>query len=179
MKREIAILANGCFWCTEAVFQRLQGVDKVLSGYTGGFIKNPPYREVCQGRTGHAEALYIEFNPEQISFRQLLEVFFATHDPTTLNRQGNDVGTQYRSEIFFTNEHQKETAERFIELLNKENVFGSPVVTALSEASEFYPAEEEHQEYYNRNPEQPYCQILIGPKLDKLKEFFSDRLKAS
>ena len=177
MNKEVAVLANGCFWCTEAVFQRLAGVEEVLSGYTGGHIKNPAYREICQGRTGHAEAIRIEFDPEVISFRQLLEVFFATHDPTTLNRQGNDVGTQYRSEIFYTTESQKHIAEQFIELLNKENVFGSPVVTALSEASQFYPAEEEHLDYYNRNPDQPYCQILIVPKLEKLKEFFNDRLK--
>lgn len=177
MKKEIAILANGCFWCTEAVFQRLEGVQSVLSGYTGGQIKNPAYREVCRGITGHAEGLKIEFDPEVISFEQLLEVFFATHDPTTLNRQGNDVGTQYRSEIFYTTPEQKQIAEAFVHLLNEQRIFDSPVVTAVSEAGAFYPAEPEHLDYYNNNPDQPYCRILIDPKIKKLNEFFADRLK--
>ena len=177
MKKEIAILANGCFWCTEAVFQRLEGVQSVLSGYTGGQIKNPAYREVCMGITGHAEGLKIEFDPEVISFEQLLEVFFATHDPTTLNRQGNDVGTQYRSEIFYTTPEQKQIAEAFVQLLNEQKIFASPVVTAISEAGAFYPAESEHLDFYNNNPDQPYCRILIDPKIKKLKEFFADRLK--
>ena len=173
---ETAIFAGGCFWCTEAVFQRLQGVDEVISGYTGGTIKNPAYREICTGRTGHAEAIKITFDPEIISFTELLQVFFATHDPTTLNRQGNDVGSQYRSEIFYTNEGQKEQALEFIALLERERIFGSPVVTAVSEEKTFYLAEEAHQNYYNDNTTQPYCQFIINPKLKKLNTHFSDKL---
>lgn len=176
---EIAIFANGCFWCTEAVFQRLNGVKSVLPGYIGGHIKNPAYREVCSGRTGHAEGIKIEFDPNIISFQELLQVFFATHDPTTLNRQGNDVGTQYRSEIFFTNESQKEAAVRFIALLENEKVFDNPIVTAISEAGPFYLAEEDHHNYYNDNKLQPYCQFIINPKIKKLKSHFADKLKTT
>ncbi len=174
---EIAILANGCFWCTEAVFQRLKGVHSVVSGYTGGHIKNPAYREVCRGITGHAEGIKIEFDPAVITYQQLLEVFFMTHDPTTLNRQGHDVGTQYRSEIFYTNAEQKRVAELVIAALEAHQVFGQPIVTAISEASEFYEAESDHWDYYNRNPEQPYCQILIDPKVKKIKELFTDLVR--
>jgi peptide-methionine (S)-S-oxide reductase len=173
---EIAIFANGCFWCTEAVFQRLKGVKEVISGFTGGTIKNPAYREITTGRTGHAEAIKISFNPKEISFDELLEIFFATHDPTTLNRQGYDVGTQYRSEIFYTNAEQKVTAEKFIAFLEKEKVFSSPIVTAISEEKPFYVAEEEHQNYYNENKTQRYCQFVINPKIDKLKKYYADKL---
>lgn len=173
---EVAILANGCFWCTEAVFQRLNGVHSVLPGYIGGHIKNPPYREVCMGRTGHAEGIKIEFDPMVISFRELLEVFFETHDPTTLNRQGNDVGSQYRSEIFHTNQDQKKIAEAYIKLLTEKRVFNDPIVTALSEAGVFYLAEEDHHNYYNDHSYQPYCQFIINPKIKKLNEKFSDKL---
>ncbi|MDF0705607.1 peptide-methionine (S)-S-oxide reductase MsrA [Flagellimonas okinawensis] len=172
-----AIFAGGCFWCTEAVFQRLDGVEEVVSGYTGGTIKNPAYREICTGRTGHAEGIKITFNPSKISYPELLEVFFATHDPTTLNRQGNDVGTQYRSEIFYTNPEQKQQAEDFIALLEKENIFDSPIVTAISEEKPFYLAEEEHHNYYNDNKLQPYCQFIIDPKIKKLNTYFSKKLK--
>ncbi|WP_222984089.1 peptide-methionine (S)-S-oxide reductase MsrA [Flagellimonas meishanensis] len=176
---ETAILAGGCFWCTEAVFQRLDGVESVISGYTGGNIKNPAYREICTGRTGHAEAIKIQFDPTKITFRELLEVFFATHDPTTLNRQGNDVGTQYRSEIFHTTPDQKKDAEEFIALLEKERIFGAPIVTAISEEKPFYIAEEEHQNYYNDHKQQPYCQFIIDPKIKKLNQYFSKKLNTA
>ena len=174
---ETAILAGGCFWCTEAVFQRLNGVVEVVSGYTGGTIKNPAYREICTGRTGHAEGVKITFDPSIISYAELLEVFFATHDPTTLNRQGNDVGTQYRSEIFYTSPEQKQIAEDFINLLDNESIFDSPIVTQISEENPFYLAEEEHHDYYNGHREQPYCQIIIDPKIKKLNNYFSKKLK--
>ncbi|MDC6364567.1 MULTISPECIES: peptide-methionine (S)-S-oxide reductase MsrA [Flavobacteriaceae] len=173
---ETAIFAGGCFWCTEAVFQRLDGVEAVVSGYTGGTIKNPAYREICTGRTGHAEAIKITFDPSQISFVELLEIFFATHDPTTLNRQGNDVGTQYRSEIFYTTPEQKAQAKEFIALLDKEHIFASPIVTAISEEKPFYNAEEEHQNYYNDHRNQSYCQFIIDPKIKKLRKHFSKKL---
>jgi peptide-methionine (S)-S-oxide reductase len=176
MKQETAIFAGGCFWCTEAVFQRINGVHTVISGYTGGAIKNPAYREICTGRTGHAEAIKIEFDASIVSFKELLEVFFATHDPTTLNRQGNDVGTQYRSEIFYTSETQKQIAEKFINALDQEKVFDKPIVTALSEEKPFYHAEEDHQNYYNDNTLQPYCQFIINPKIKKLNAYFSEKL---
>lgn len=171
-----AIFAGGCFWCTEAIFQRVKGVSEVVSGYTGGTIKNPAYREITTGRTGHAEAIKIIFDSNEISFNELLELFFATHDPTTLNRQGNDVGTQYRSEIFYTTLEQKAEAEAFIELLEQENVFGSPVVTAVSEEKPFYMAEAAHQDFYNQNRYQPYCQVIIDPKIKKLNKHFSKKL---
>ncbi len=173
---ETGIFAGGCFWCTEAVFQRLNGVKKVISGYTGGMIKNPAYREICTGRTGHAEAIAITYDPGQISYSELLEVFFATHDPTTLNRQGNDVGTQYRSEIFYTSPEQQKLAEEFISLLEREKVFNAPITTAISEAKPFYEAEQEHQNYYNDHSNQPYCQFIIDPKIKKLTKHFSNKL---
>ncbi len=173
---ETVILAGGCFWCTEAVFQRLKGVHEVVSGYTGGTIKNPAYREICTGRTGHAEAIKITFDPKEISYQELLEVFFATHDPTTLNRQGNDVGTQYRSEIFYTTAAQKSQAESFISLLEKEQVFTAPIVTVVSGEKPFYKAEEDHQNYYNEHGSQPYCQFIIDPKIKKLTSKFADKL---
>lgn len=174
---EIAILAGGCFWCTEAVFQRLKGVEKVESGYTGGFIKNPPYREVCTGRTGHTEGIRITYDPGKISYDKILEVFFATHDPTTLNRQGNDVGTQYRSAIFYTNLSQKHIAEQMVQALNNEKVFANPIVTEIKEEAPFYLAEVEHQNYYNDHRSQGYCQFIIDPKIKKLTTQFTSLLK--
>jgi len=176
-KLKKATLAGGCFWCTEAVFQRLDGVEEVKSGFTGGAIKNPAYREIITGRTGHAEAIEILFNPEIISFEELLLVFFATHDPTTLNRQQNDIGTQYRSAIFYHDEDQKLKAEEVMDLLENENTFNDPIVTEVTEASAFYVAEEEHQDFYNQHRQQPYCQYIIDPKITKLKKLFSDKLK--
>ncbi|WP_423914195.1 peptide-methionine (S)-S-oxide reductase MsrA [Flavobacterium sp.] len=174
---EVAILAGGCFWCTEAVFLELKGVQKVAPGYIGGKSPNPTYKEICTGQTGHAEAIQIVFNPNEISFATLMEVFFVTHDPTTLNRQGNDVGTQYRSEIFYTNESQKEIAGDFIKLLTEEEVFPSPIVTKISEATTFYVAEDYHHNYYNGNKEQGYCSFIITPKIQKLHKVFKDKLK--
>lgn len=176
-KLKKATLAGGCFWCTEAVFQRLEGVEKVVSGFTGGSIKNPAYREIITGRTGHAEAIEIEYAPEKISFQDLLLVFFATHDPTTLNRQQNDVGTQYRSAIFYHDEEQRQIAEETIAMLEQENTFENPVVTEVTEASPFYIAETEHQDFYNQHRQQPYCQYIIDPKITKLNRLFSDKLK--
>lgn len=174
-KIQTATLAAGCFWCTEAVFQRLKGVLKVTSGYTGGTIKNPTYREICTGRTGHAEAVQIEFDSRLISFQELLEVFFATHDPTTLNRQGNDLGTQYRSAVFFHSEEQKEATEQLVRQLESAKVFSAKIVTEIIPATTFYHAEPEHQNYYNQNSKQPYCQFVISPKIDKLNKHFKDK----
>jgi peptide-methionine (S)-S-oxide reductase len=176
-KIKTAIFANGCFWCTEAVFGRVEGVEHVVSGYTGGFIKNPAYREVCNGTTGHAEATKITFNARKVSYRSLLEIFFATHNPTTLNRQGNDVGTQYRSAIFYVDENQKTEAEAFILLLKKENFFDNHIVTEINKFEVFYEAEKDHQDYYNNNKQQGYCQFIINPKLKKLEQHYKDRLK--
>ena len=174
---EQIVFAGGCFWCTEAVFQRLQGVISVASGYTGGSIKTPAYREVCTGRTGHAEGVLITYDPNQISLNTLLEVFFSTHDPTTMNRQGNDVGTQYRSEIFYSTEDQMQTALDFISLLEKEKVFHAPIVTQVTRLEEFYHAESDHQNYYNTNSEQAYCAFVISPKIEKLHKYFTNHLK--
>jgi len=175
---ELAILANGCFWCTEAVFQRLEGVLEVKSGYTGGFVKNPPYREVCQGRTGHAEAVKITFDPHLISFKKLLELFFATHDPTTLNRQGHDLGSQYRSGIFYTSEAQKTIAEDHITALTTRMVFQQPIVTEVTPFDVFYEAETEHDNYYNDHRDQMYCQLVIQPKVEKIESIYQDLLKS-
>ena len=174
---EKATFAGGCFWCTEAVFQRVEGVEQVVSGFTGGNIKNPPYREVITGRTGHAEAIEITFDPAKTSYEELLYIFFATHDPTTLNRQQNDVGTQYRSAVFYHSEEQRKTAEKVKAQLENEKVFEMPIVTEITEAGPFYTAEEEHQEYYNNHRSQPYCQVIIDPKVQKLKTKFSHKLK--
>ena len=174
---ETATFAGGCFWCTEAVFLELDGVASVTSGYIGGKTPNPTYKDICTGETGHAEAIQIVFDPDKIDYGQLLEIFFATHDPTTINRQGNDVGTQYRSEIFYLNEHQRKLAEAYIALLNDENTYGKKVVTKLSMAPTFYPAEDYHQNFYGRNPDQPYCSFVIPPKIEKLKSKFADKLK--
>jgi peptide-methionine (S)-S-oxide reductase len=175
MKR--AVFAGGCFWCTEAVFKRLNGVHEVKSGYTGGFIKNPAYREVCKGRTGHAEGIRLDYDESLISYTELLEVFFATHDPTTLNRQANDVGTQYRSAIFYLDDEQYETAKLFIKTLNDSNVFDAPIVTELTALEVFYDAEDDHDNYYDLNREQPYCTYLIDPKIKKLTTHFNSILK--
>jgi len=174
---EIATLGGGCFWCTEAVYKELKGVISVTSGYSGGDIVNPSYREVCTGSTGHAEVIEIEFDPSVIFFSELLEVFFATHDPTTLNRQGGDLGTQYRSVIFYHNPEQKEAAESVIDRLNQENIFGKPVVTEVTKWKNFFAAEDYHQDYFENNPSQSYCQLVIVPKIEKFRKIFSDRLK--
>jgi len=173
---ETAYIAGGCFWCTEAIFQRLKGVEELTSGYIGGTVKNPTYREVCSGRTGHAEGVKILFYPQIISYRTLLTVFFATHDPTTLNRQGNDVGTQYRSSIFYVNNEQKTVAEKLISELQK-SIFDNPIVTDLIEEMPFYNAEKEHHNYFNDHNEQPYCSYVINPKIQKLKQNYLHLLK--
>jgi peptide-methionine (S)-S-oxide reductase len=177
IKLDTATFGAGCFWCVEAVFQQLKGVQKVVSGYSGGTIKNPAYKEVCMGITGHAEVCQIYFNKNEISFKDLLEVFWQTHDPTTLNRQGNDTGTQYRSAIFFHNDEQKDTAELLKKRLNESGAFKNPVITEITEFKNFYPAEDYHQNYYNLNEEEPYCQFVIKPKLDKFKKAFSIKIK--
>lgn len=174
---EIATFGGGCFWCTEAIFLELDGVKKVESGYTGGKTANPTYEEVSSGTTGHAEATQITFDPNKISFGELLEIFFATHDPTTLNRQGADIGTQYRSEIFYHNDEQKRLAEEYIKLLDAENTFGKPVVTKVSPAGKFYVAENYHQNYYARNKEKSYCSYVITPKVEKVRKQFAGKLK--
>lgn len=174
-QHEIVAFGGGCFWCTEAVFSELRGVVVVTPGYTGGSITNPTYDQVCSGTSGHAEVVKVEFNPSQISFNDLLTVFFVTHDPTTLNRQGSDVGTQYRSSIFYTIEQQKQDAEKFIADLNAGG--GSKIVTEVVPLGDFYPAEAWHREYYLKNSDQPYCQLVISPKLEKLQEKYSQLLK--
>lgn len=176
-KLETATFGMGCFWCTEAVFQRLNGVTNVRSGYEGGQVVNPSYDDVCTGTTGHAEVIEMQYDPAKISFEELLEIFWKTHDPTTLNRQGADVGTQYRSVIFYHNEQQKALAEKYKALLNKENAFGKPVVTTIEKAQPFYVAENYHQDYFRRNGEQPYCRLVILPKIEKLEKLFKSKLK--
>ena len=173
----VAVFAGGCFWCTEAVFKRLKGVSIVKPGFTGGHIKNPAYREVVTERTGHAEAVYIEFDASEISYLKLLEVFFATHDPTTLNRQGADKGTHYRSAIFTTNENQKQKAINFVKVLEQEKLFNDPIVTQICDFEVFYDAEDYHFNYYDQNTEQPYCNYVISPKIQKLENYFSDILE--
>jgi len=175
---DTAIFAGGCFWCTEAVFENLRGVASVMPGYAGGTVPNPTYEQVCTGTTGHAEAIRIIFDPSEVSFRDLLTVFFATHDPTTRNRQGNDVGTQYRSAIFYTNDAQRDEAQRFIKELEASDPGGKPVVTEVVRwDGTFYDAEEYHREYYKRNPNAGYCQVIIEPKVEKLQKQFADLLK--
>ncbi|NLP57897.1 peptide-methionine (S)-S-oxide reductase MsrA [Lutibacter sp. B1] len=176
-KLETATFANGCFWCTEAIFQRLEGVQSVTSGYTGGTIKNPSYKEVSSGSTGHAEAIQIQFDSSIITFQEILDVFFSTHDPTTLNKQGYDVGTQYRSAIFYHSNEQKETAEKFIKALTEAQVFDSPIVTEIVQFDTFYKAEDYHQNYYNNNKYQGYCVAVINPKLEKFIKKYKDKLK--
>lgn len=176
-KREHATLGGGCFWCLEAVFERVAGVDSVVSGYCGGHTDAPDYQAVCAGNTGHAEVVRIAFDPSVIGYEELLEIFFVIHDPTTLNRQGNDMGTQYRSVIYYHSAEQREVASSLIRRLEDENVWGSPVVTEIQAESTFFPAEEYHQHYFKRNPNQGYCQIVIAPKLSKFREKFSTRMK--
>ncbi len=176
-RRETATLAGGCFWCVEAVFERLQGVERVVSGYTGGSVPAPSYEAVCSGLTGHAEAVEVTFDPDVISYREILEVFFAFHDPTTLNRQGVDVGTQYRSAIFVHSPEQERVAREVIADLERRQLFGAPIVTQIEPAAEFYAAESYHQEYYRRNENKMYCQAVIAPKVAKLRKQYSSRLK--
>ncbi|HUE76466.1 MAG TPA: peptide-methionine (S)-S-oxide reductase MsrA [Longimicrobiales bacterium] len=172
-----ATLGGGCFWCLEAVFERVDGVRSVTSGYAGGEAENPSYAAVCSGTTGHAEVVRLEYDPEVIEFRDLLDVFFATHDPTTPNRQGPDTGPQYRSIILYESESQRESAESVMRELEAEGVFGAPIVTELEPLEKFWPAEAAHQEYYRNNPNQPYCRVVIDPKVAKLRERFADRLR--
>ncbi len=172
-----ATFGSGCFWCTEAIFELVEGVDSVASGYTGGKIKNPTYEQVCSEKTGHAEAIQLTFDPEVISYDELLEIFWKTHDPTTLNRQGNDAGTQYRSVIFYNSEEQKQLAEKYKEALDKSGAWEHPIVTEILPATEFYKAENYHQDYYSNNPNQGYCAFIITPKVEKFKEVFKDKLK--
>lgn len=174
---EVAVFGGGCFWCTEAVFKMLKGVMKVESGYAGGTTPNPTYEAVCSGRTGHAEVIRIEYDPTQVSYKTLMTVFFATHDPTTLNRQGNDVGTQYRSTILHTTPEQKEEAEAMIKEIDSSTTAGNPVVTTVEPLTAFYPAESYHQDYFARNPEQAYCNLVISPKVEKVQEKFAELLK--
>ncbi len=174
---ETITLGAGCFWCTEAVFQRLKGVEKVESGYSGGKISNPTYKEVVSGLTGHAEVIQVTFDPSAISLEKILEVFWKTHDPTTLNRQGADVGTQYRSAIFYHNDAQLNTATKLKTLLNAEKIWNKPIVTEITKFEKFYKAEDYHQNYYNNNPNQGYCQFVIVPKLEKFEKLFSDQKK--
>lgn len=174
---EIATFGSGCFWCSEAIFKQLNGVESVVSGYSGGKTKNPSYNDVCSGETGHAEVIQITFNPEIIAYKDLLEVFWQTHDPTSLNRQGADVGTQYRSVIFFHNQQQKELAEDYKKKLEEVKIFNKPIVTEISPLINFYPAEKYHQDYYNNNKFQPYCSFTITPKLDKFKKVFREKIK--
>jgi peptide-methionine (S)-S-oxide reductase len=172
---EKIVLAGGCFWCTEAVFTGVRGVISIVSGFSGGAIKNPAYREVCQGRTGHAECIELTYDSKELSLEAILDLFFKTHDPTTLNRQGHDVGTHYRSAIFYTTEDQKSTVGAYILALEQNSVYPSPIVTEVAPFDAFYPAEVEHQEYYKNNPYQPYCQFVIKPKLDKKEEYLTKK----
>jgi peptide-methionine (S)-S-oxide reductase len=174
---EIATLGGGCFWCTEAVYLELKGVVDVKPGYSGGHVKNPGYKEVCTGTTGHAEVVQITFDPEVVSFSEILEVFFETHDPTMLNRQGNDVGTQYRSVIFYHSEQQKQTAKKVILLLEQEKAYSKPIVTEVTAFDAFYVAEDYHINYFARNKNQPYCQYVVAPKVDKFRKVFKEMLK--
>ncbi|MEJ7712127.1 MAG: peptide-methionine (S)-S-oxide reductase MsrA [Pyrinomonadaceae bacterium] len=175
---ELATLAGGCFWCIEPIFAELRGVDQVKSGYTGGRVAHPTYEQICMGETGHAEAVQITFDPKTISFKELLEIFFTFHDPTTLNRQGADIGTQYRSAIFYHSPEQKETAESVIAELTAEKLWDKPVVTEVAPFEIFYVAENYHQEYFRRNPGQPYCRAIIAPKVAKFRQKYVERLKA-
>lgn len=174
---EVATLGGGCFWCLEAVYDELQGVEKVVSGYAGGHVVNPTYKQVCTGTTGHAEVVQVTFDPSQVSFREILGVFFTIHDPTTLNRQGADVGPQYRSAIFYHDERQREMAVALIKELDEANIWNSPIVTELAPAGEFYVAEDYHQDYYRNNTYQPYCQVVISPKLAKFRRKYAEQLK--
>lgn len=176
-KTQLATFGGGCFWCTEAVFLKVRGVHKVVSGYTGGAKPNPTYKEVCTGLTGHAEVIQIEFDPNKVTFEQLLDVFFHTHDPTTKNRQGADVGTQYRSSVFYHDEAQKETTRKVIAELDKSGDFDDPIVTTIEEMKKFYPAEDYHQDYFAQNPDNPYCQAVVGPKVAKFQKRYKEMMK--
>jgi peptide-methionine (S)-S-oxide reductase len=175
---QVATLAGGCFWCLEAVYTELKGVIKSVSGYSGGSVPDPTYRQVCGGATGHAEVVQVTFDAQQISFKELLEVFFTIHDPTTLNRQGNDVGTQYRSAIFYHDEDQKAIAGEVIKEIEAAGIWGRPIVTEVVPFTVFYPAEEYHQDYFKRNPAQPYCQVIIAPKVAKFRQKYGDRWRS-
>ena len=174
---EVATLAGGCFWCIEAVFREVNGVESVISGYTGGTTVNPTYQQVCTGETSHAEAVQVTFDPARISYREILEIFFFIHDPTTLNRQGADTGTQYRSAIFYHNEQQKAIAEELTGELDKARLWKKPIVTRIAPLDKFYPAEEYHREYFSQHPEQAYCQMVISPKVNKFRQQWAKRLK--
>lgn len=174
---QTATFGSGCFWCTEAIFERVNGVSKVVSGYSGGTVKNPSYEEVCNGTTGHAECTQITFDTSVVSYDELLEIFWKTHDPTTLNKQGNDVGTQYRSVIFYHNDEQKQKAEYYKQKLIDEKIWDKPIVTEIAKFEKFYPAEDYHQEYYENNPNQGYCAYVITPKVEKFEKIFKDKLK--
>lgn len=176
-QQETATFGTGCFWCTEAIFQQLKGVIKVTSGYSGGYVANPTYEQVCEKNTGHAEVVQVLFDPKQISYDELLEIFWQTHDPTTLDRQGNDVGPQYRSVIFYHSAEQKEKAERYKAELDKSGAFPDPIVTAIEPYKNFYSAENYHQDYYRNNGRQPYCQLVIRPKVEKFEKVFKDKIK--
>lgn len=176
-KVETATFGSGCFWCTEAVFQRVNGVETVVSGYMGGHRNNPTYEQVCTGTTGHAEVIQITYKPSVVSYAELLEIFFRTHDPTQLNRQGNDIGTQYRSVIFYHTTDQEKQARFYLDQLNKTGVYNKPVVTEISSAVTFWPAEDYHQNYFNRNPGQGYCSFVVKPKVEKFKAVFKEKLK--
>jgi peptide-methionine (S)-S-oxide reductase len=174
---EVATLAAGCFWCTEAAFSIIRGIERIEPGYTGGVVPNPSYEQVSTGETGHAEAAQITYNPKVISYREILEIFFAMHDPTSLNKQGSDVGTQYRSAIFYKNEEEKQTAMKLIEELNSEGIWDRPIVTSLEPLKHFYKAETYHKDYYKKHPKEPYCQAVIAPKIAKLQARFIDKIK--
>lgn len=175
--KAIATLGSGCFWCVEAVYQRLKGIDTVVSGYSGGDIENPTYKQICTGTTNHAEVVQVHYNPKQISYGEILEVFFNTHDPTTLNKQGNDEGTQYRSVIFYHNDEQKQIAEAYIKQITEAKVFPKPIVTEVTSFSKFYVAEDYHQNYFNENGNQSYCVYVVRPKVEKFEKLYKDKLK--
>ncbi|MEX0724771.1 MAG: peptide-methionine (S)-S-oxide reductase MsrA [Planctomycetaceae bacterium] len=178
-KTALATFGSGCFWCTEAVFKELKGVEKVVSGYTGGEMKNPTYRDVCSGLTGHAEVIQVTYDPEKVTYEELLEVFWKTHDPTTPNRQGNDVGTQYRSAIFYHTDEQKALAEEYMKKLDESDIFSHPIVTQIEPIGEFYPAEKYHQDYFALNPGEPYCRFVTAPKVEKFRKLFRSKLKTT
>jgi peptide-methionine (S)-S-oxide reductase len=179
MHEEFAVFAGGCFWCTEPVFSQLKGVFKVESGYIGGHTENPTYKSICNGDTGHAEAVRISFDSEVVSFNTLLEIFLVSHDPTTLNRQGNDIGTQYRSAVFCQSTAQKEATQKMIAMFNEQDIYDSPIVTEINDASTFYPAEDYHQYYFAKNPSNPYCMAVAAPKAAKIRDKYATLIKAS
>lgn len=178
-EKEIATLGGGCFWCLEAVYQEFRGVEKVVSGYSGGHVENPSYKQVTTGRTGHAEVVQLTFDPLIVSFREILDVFFTIHDPTQLNRQGNDIGPQYRSAIFYHDQQQKNTAQQVIQELEDQDLWGKPIVTEVTPFETFYRAEDYHQNYYKDNPYQPYCQMVVKPKVAKFRKKYMEKLKTA